>query len=51
MTARDEPTSTAEKPDGDQACWLNLVCDVCGAINERADESCWRCDTPVDAAR
>ena len=29
---------------GDAACWLNLVCDVCGAVNERAGTGCWRCD-------
>ncbi|MET0933360.1 MAG: hypothetical protein ABWX56_06570 [Mycetocola sp.] len=32
---------------GEQACWLNLVCDECGALTERNADACWRCDTPL----
>ncbi|MBG6239202.1 ribosomal protein L40E [Mycetocola sp. CAN_C7] len=51
-----EPTTTDEntrrpaaQAGGEAACWLTLVCDVCGALNERTGDSCWRCDTPVDS--
>jgi hypothetical protein len=32
---------------GEPVCWLNRVCEVCGALVDTSLESCWRCDTPL----
>jgi hypothetical protein len=44
MTADD-----AEEPEtgGEPVCWLNRVCDVCGALIDTSADACWRCDTPA----
>jgi hypothetical protein len=39
----DEDVAAAGEP----VCWLNQVCDVCGALVDTSIEVCWRCDTPV----
>jgi hypothetical protein len=31
------------EPEGDAACWLQLVCTDCGALIEGRDGVCWRC--------
>ncbi|MCP2030202.1 putative amidophosphoribosyltransferase [Okibacterium sp. HSC-33S16] len=35
---------------GEPVCWLNRVCDVCGALVDASADACWRCDTPVASA-
>jgi predicted amidophosphoribosyltransferase len=47
----DEGTGRAEHPDatwgGDPACWLERVCEECGAFREDvAAPVCARCGTP-----
>jgi hypothetical protein len=35
-------------PAGDPVCWLEHVCDECGALVEGAlPATCWRCGAPV----
>jgi hypothetical protein len=34
---------------GEPVCWLNRVCEICGAIVDTSLESCWRCGTPLTA--
>lgn len=36
---------------GDDACWLNRVCDECGALTEGAAHNCWRCGRPLTKER
>jgi hypothetical protein len=31
---------------GDLACWLSLVCPMCGRINEGPNEGCAFCEPP-----
>lgn len=39
---------SAFEPVGDAVCWLERVCDDCGAIIEAAlPASCWRCGADV----
>ncbi|WP_437582392.1 hypothetical protein ACSAGD_09015 [Paramicrobacterium sp. CJ85] len=28
---------------GDPVCWLDRVCDECGAFIEDGSDTCWRC--------
>lgn len=35
-------------PQGDPVCWLENVCDECGALVEgRLPATCWRCGAQV----
>jgi len=38
----------SDEPEGDAACWLDRVCDECGALVEgSAAVPCWRCGAVV----
>lgn len=43
----DAPGETPEEEvGGDDACWLHLLCEQCGALNRADQAECWRCGTP-----
>lgn len=38
-------------PVGESACWLNRVCDECGALVEgQPPVKCWRCGAVLEPA-
>lgn len=38
------------EPVGDRVCWLESVCDECGALVEvQLPAACWRCGALVQA--
>lgn len=42
--ADGRPLAGGFEPVGDAVCWLERVCDDCGALVEEAPPvSCWRC--------
>jgi rubrerythrin len=43
--SRGREATTAE--GGDAACWLDRVCDECGALVDGPDEMCPRCGKPL----
>jgi rubrerythrin len=43
--------TAAEDSGGDAACWLDRVCDDCGALVDGPDETCPRCGRPLAAGR
>lgn len=48
MTDGTERAEVSE--GGDPACWLDRVCEACGAFRETADPTCARCGTPFPGA-
>ncbi|MBX3094195.1 MAG: hypothetical protein KF680_06620 [Cryobacterium sp.] len=45
------PESPAFEPVGDAVCWLESVCDECGALIEaELPAECWRCGSEVVAS-
>jgi hypothetical protein len=55
LTPRHIPEMSGRDRDDDEnvgepVCWLNRVCDVCGALVDASADACWRCDTPVASA-
>ena len=40
------------EPVGDRVCWLESVCENCGALVEvELPANCWRCGSRVDPAQ
>jgi hypothetical protein len=38
------------EPVGDRACWIESVCDECGAlVEQQLPATCWRCGALVEA--
>lgn len=49
--ADDAPTPRLIEAGGDPACWLDRVCEGCGALVEgRPPVVCWRCGAALDRA-
>lgn len=49
--AERRPAARDFEPVGDAVCWLEQVCDDCGALVEDAlPASCWRCGADVAPA-
>lgn len=50
MERRDD-VATGFEPVGGAVCWLESVCDECGALVEaQLPAPCWRCGTTVTQA-
>lgn len=49
-SADGQAEDTQTETGGEPVCWLNRVCDVCGALVDTSLETCWRCDTPLESS-
>ncbi|WP_165314370.1 hypothetical protein [Agromyces protaetiae] len=52
MTDADANVTRPQGPAGDPVCWLDRVCDACGAFVEGVDATpCWNCGAVADSGR
>lgn len=42
------PLVEIEEPSGDAVCWLDFVCDECGAMTDAGAGQCWRCSARIE---